>query len=97
MGGLLLQVLQERALSESDQDPRKGHPDMKLKNKKCDLGHWMEPRIENTNSIWADEPEFHFWWQCETCECQKALAYLAEKEKERAKKVRQKSDMQVKK
>jgi hypothetical protein len=70
---------------------------MKLSNKKCDLGHWMEPRIENTNSIWADEPEFHFWWQCEVCEQKKAMLQLAQLEKQRAKKVRQKSDMQVKK
>lgn len=28
MGGVLLQVLQARALSELDQDPTEGHPDM---------------------------------------------------------------------
>jgi|688.fasta_scaffold481798_2 hypothetical protein len=68
---------------------------MKLSNKKCDLGHWMEPNILNTNSIWADEPAFRFWWQCEVCEQKKTMLRLAQLEKQRAKKVIQKSDTKV--
>jgi hypothetical protein len=67
---------------------------MKLKNKQCELGHWMEPRVINHCSPW-DTPNIHLWWECDRCETKKAMEQLAKWADDRAKKVIQKSDTKV--
>ena len=69
----------------------------KLKNRQCEQGHWIEPRVNFHHTRDMELPWLYLTWDCEHCFNIEGLKRLAEIEKARTKKVIQKSDTKVKK
>lgn len=69
----------------------------KLKNRLCEHGHWIEPRVNFYHGVNQKLPCLFLTWDCENCLNIEAKKRLAQSERTRTKKVIQKSDTKVNK